>query len=447
MSVNNMTVEQASSVLGEVVALMQGAPIESAVEVSDFTSVAREALIKGYDPLSTAISQVLTRRVYRERPYKGKLKGLMWDSAKWGNVVQKVNYLDTPIEDDQQLYKTGTTPYAAGDVPSPDQYAFRPPMVWQSNFYGSEVFQKVTTRWKTQLDTAMKNPAEFARFISGQYLNVNNQLEQVREAKKRTALVNFIGGKIALDAANTAYGTNKVHALHLFTMYNAEVNPETDITIENWLLPENFDPFVKWLYATIKTYVSYMEERNTLYHYCPIKDFDSTTEGGTTTYTVEEYPLERNTPRSHLRAYFVTKPFNLMQSSVLSGIFQKDELEMVDYEGINYIQGIASPYEINATVTVNSPTHEYVPGADAENDLMEFDVGADLTTNIANGKVKAPPVLGVLFDDEAIGVSIVDHWQIDTPMNAATGHINTFWHEADKLMNDFSENGIVLLLD
>lgn len=442
-----MTVEQASSVLGEVVALMQGAPIESAVEVGDFTSVAREALIKGYDPLSTAISQVLTRRVYRERPYKGKLKGLMWDAAKWGNVVQKVNYLDGELEDDQQLYKTGTTPYAAGEVPNPDQYAFRPPMVWQSNFYGSDVFQKVTTRWKNQLDTAMKSPEEFSRFISAQYLNVNNQLEQVREAKKRTALINFIGGKIALDAANTAYGTDKVHALHLFTMYNDEVNPDTDIDIDNWLLPENFDPFVKWLYATIKTYVSYMEERNNLYHYSPIKDFDSTTEGGTTTYSVEEYKLMRHTPRNRLKAYFVTKPFNLMQSSVLSGIFQRDELEMVDYEGINYIQSISDPYSIDAVVTVNSPSHEYVPGADAENDLVEFDVAPDNSTVIASGTVKSAPVLGVLFDDEAVGVSIVDHWQIDTPMNAATGHINTFWHESDKLMNDFSENGIVLLLD
>ena len=93
MSVNAMAVEQAASGLGEIVALMDGQPIESAVEVGDFASVAREALQQGYDPLSTAISQVLSRRVYSIRPYSSKMRGLLWDALKWGGVVQKINYL------------------------------------------------------------------------------------------------------------------------------------------------------------------------------------------------------------------------------------------------------------------------------------------------------------------------------------------------------------------
>lgn len=452
MSVNSMKVEQAANVLGEVVALMDGQPIESALAVSDFTSVAREALLKGYDPLSTAISQVLSRRLYSVRPYKSKMKGLVWDALKWGGVVQKVNYIDGELEDDQQLYKTGTTPYANGDVPTPDQYAFRKPMVFQSNFYGAETFQRVTTRYKNQLDTAMSGASEFARFIAGQYQNINDQLEQVREAKKRIALINFIGGKIALDAYNTATTGNQTHVLHLFTMYNDEVNPTTDISISNWLQPDNFDAFTKWLYATIKTYVDYLEERNTLYHFCPAKDVTVTEgegEDDPDVTTVEYWPLKRHTPRNRLHAYFVSKPFNQMQTAVLAEIFHKDDLEMVDYEAINYLQAIDTPYTINAKVTVNNPLYEHVPGVEVEDgaDLITVTVGEDATTDLAAGTVNSAPILGVLFDDEAIGTCIGDHWQIDTPMNAATGHINTFWHETDKLMNDFTENGLVLMLD
>lgn len=445
MSVNSMNIEQAANVLGEVVALMDGQPIENALPAADFVSVAREALQQGYDKLSTAISQVLSRRLYSIRPYKSKMEGLMWDTNKWGGVVQKINYIDGELENDQQLYKTGTTPYVNGDVPTPDQYAYRKPLVFQSNYYGAEQFQRVTTRYRSQLDTAMSGPAELVRFISGQYQNVADQLEQVREAKKRLALINFIGGKIALDAYNTHVSGNQTHVLHLFTMYNDKVNPDVDIDIDNWLQPEYFDPFVKWLYATIKTYVGYMEERNTLYHFAPSKDV-TTTSSGT---TIELWPLKRHTPRNQLHAYFVSEPFNLMQTSVLAEIFHKDELKMVDYEAINYIQAIDTPFSINAEVTVNNPLHEYAPGTNVTDgsDLVKVTVGEDQTTNLTTGKVKSAPVLGVLFDDEAVGTSIAEHWQHDTPMNAATGHINTFWHETDKLMNDFTENGVVLMLD
>ena len=452
MSVNSMKIEQAKNILGEIVALMQGKPIEQAAAVGDFTSVAREALQQGYDPLNTAISQVMARRMYSIRPYKGKMKGLMWDTEKWGNITQKINYIDTGLEDDQQLYKTGTTPYASGDLPTPDQYALRKPVVFQTNWYGSYVIQKATTRYRSQLNTAMRSESDLARFISGQYTNANDQLEQVREAKKRLTLINYIGGKIALDAANTEYTGDKTHCLHLFSMYNDEVNPDVDISIENWLQPEFFDPFTKWLYATIKTYVGYMEERSNLYHFSPAKkvtEHEGESESEPSTYTIEEWPLMRHTPRNRLRAYFVSKPFNQMQTAVLAEIFHKDDLSMVDYEAINYIQSIDTPYTINAKVTVNNPAHEYAPGTNVTDgsDLIDVTVGEDQTTSWAAKTVKSAPILGVLFDDEAVGMSIVEHWQQDTPMNAATGHINTFWHENDKSVNDFTENGLVLMLD
>lgn len=421
MSVNTMGIEQAMTILSAIVGQMQGTqPAE--VNVGNFTSVANNVLRTGYDPLNTAISQVLARSIYSNRPYKGKLGGLRVDSQKYGAITRKINFIDGALENDQQLYKTGSTVYADGDVPAPDQYAIRKPKVWQSNFYGAETFQRVTTRWKNQLDTAMSGPREFAEFISAQYQNVDDQLEQVHEAQRRQALINFIGGKYVLSTTDTA-GT---HVLHLFTMYNDMVNPTTDISISNYMQPDYFKDFVEWFYGILQTYISFMSERNSIYHYNP-KGIGN---------------IQRHTPANRMKAYMNTGFFNQVQSKVLSAVFNRDELKMVDFEGVNYWQSIENPTSIIAKVSVNDPAVSLQTGS--SNDLKDYQV----TTEVASGQqIQMAPILGVLFDEEAVGMTIADHWQMDTNINAATGHTNTFWHFTDKIWNDFSENGLVLALD
>ena len=56
-------------------------------------------------------------------------------------------------------------------------------------------------------------------------------------------------------------------------------------------------------------------------------------------------------------------------------------------------------------------------------------------------------VVGVLFDDDAIGITQMNQWQASTPMNARGGYSNYFWHETSRYWNDFTENVVVLMLD
>lgn len=417
MSVNSMTIEQSSAFLSAVVSQMQGGALAS-VDAGNFTSVAQNALQQGYDPLLTALSQVLSRTIFSIRPYRGKLSGLMMDNQKYGAIIRKINYIDGALENDQRLYLTGTTPYADGDVPTPDQWAFRKPRTWQSNFYGAETYQRPTTIYRDQLDTAMTGPEMFAEFLTGQIQNIVDQLEQVNDAKARQALLNYIGGKIGLETD----GDTATHVIHLFTEYAADTG--TTLTLANYLAPANYRPFIEWLYARISTLTDMMSERGHNYNFSPTLD-------GSKAY------IERHTPKDRLKAYFVAGAFNQINSMAISEVFNADRLQMVEYTPINYWQTPTDPYNMTAEVTYNNPAVNITSATTA--DLKS----APITTKGTPDK----PVLGVLFDDEAVGMSIVNEGVYDTGLNAATLTNNRFWHFTTRIFNDFSENGVVLMLD
>lgn len=390
MSVNDMSFEQSATLLTSIVSQASGESLITPTDVSGFTTVAQLALKTGYDPLTTAISQVLGRTIFSIRPYTAKFRGLDVSEQKWGAVTRKINYVDTPLEDDARLTLV--------DGQSVDHYKVQKPVAVQTNFYGAEQFQKHTTIYKDQLDMAFTTPGEFAQFISGVMSNASDQIEQAHEAQRRQAVLNFIGGKLAGDTGN---------CLHLVTMYNGETG--ATLTSETVMAPENFVPFSKWLYGKIRSIASLMSERTTKYH-----------------INLTGKPIKRHTPADRLKVYLNSQIMNNIASSVLSGIFQLDQMRMVDYEEINFWQSIDTPYGINITPTYLKP---------------------DGTLISSEAPVTQSHVLGVMFDSEAMGMTTMSTWSQATPMNAAGGYYNLYWHFTDRIWNDFTENGVVLLLD
>ena len=425
MSVNSMTIEQASAFLSAVVAQMDGGPLAS-VTPGNFTSVAQNALLSGYDPLSTAISQVIGRTIFSIRPYNGKLKFLWKDDQKFGGMLRKINYLDGALENDQGIYYSGTTAYTNGQVPTPDQYAIRKPAVWQSNFYAWEQYQRVVTRFKDQLDMSLQGPEEFGTFLAGQMQNVADQLEEVNDAKARQALINFIGGKIRLDSTDVISNVKQAtHVIHLLTEYNAETG--ASLTAANYTAPANYKPFVEWLFARVATLADMMSERGHNYNFSPKI-------GGSKAW------IKRHTPKDRLKAVFIASEFNRIQSMAISEVFNKDELQMVDFEPINYWQSSADPMNIIASVTVNNGATNITSAT--TNDLET----ASITTKGASSNPDKP-VIGVLYDEDAIGLSVVSEGVYTTPMHITGKFWNSAYHFNTRVLNDFSESGVVLMLD
>jgi hypothetical protein len=78
--------------------------------------------------------------------------------------VRKLNPIDKPLEVDNRLREDDLSILVDGD--SVDQYRINKPEVLQTNFYGSQTYQKSLTIWRDQLDTAFTGPEQFGNFLS-----------------------------------------------------------------------------------------------------------------------------------------------------------------------------------------------------------------------------------------------------------------------------------------
>ena len=401
--VNDLTFNQLSTVLTEIVSQATGQTAFAPVDTSTFVTVAQRALKTGYDPLTASISQVLSKTIFSVRPYTRKFKGLNVSNQRYGNHVRKLLTIDKPFEDDDRLKLTDGT--------SIDQYMVNKPKVLQTNFYGANQYQKSVTIYKDQLDCAFSSPDEFASFISMVMQNASDMIEQAHEATARATIGNLIAGIFAMETEKSpgtswAKANGQKRAVNLIKLYNEETGKS--LTVADAFKPENFEGFVKFSFSAINTIADLMTDRNTLF-----------------SSQLTDYPILRHTPKDRMKFYLYTDLVNKINSEVYSTVFNPDFLKMVDFETVNYWQSSLSPSTVNVKPTV------------LKND----------GTLINTEKVELSRVLGVLFDEEAAGYTTVNQWSQPSPFNARGGYYNQFWHFTDRYWNDFTENAVVFYMD
>ena len=397
MAVNSLTFNQLATVLNSIVSQATGKTAITPTNTGEFTSVANVALSTGYDPLMTAISQVLSRTIFSIRPYTRKFGGLEVSEQQFGNVTRKLNIADKDFENDDR--------FALTDGESVDMFKVNKPSVLQTNFYGANIYQKSLTIYRDQLDNAFQNADEFGRFITMIMTNASDLLEQARENMARATLANFIGGKLEGDADNV---------IHLLTEYNALTG--LNLTATSVYQPENFKAFVQWAYSRIAAISSLMTERSQKFH------VNVTKWGGASV----DKSISRHTPYEYQKVYLYAPARFQMEMMALADTYHDGFLRLAYNETVNFWQSIDTPDSINVTPTYMTNT-------------------GGLTT--AEEAVNQSDVFGVIFDRDAAGYTLVNQWSSPTPFNARGGYTNIFWHETARYWNDFTENGVVLLLD
>lgn len=388
MAANDLTINQISTVLGEIVGQATGSKPMAVTDTSSFVTVAQIGLKTGYDTLATAISQVLSRTIFSTRPYNRKFGGLEVSNQRYGNHVRKLSPIDKAPEDDER--------YSLTEGRAIDHYKVSKPLVQQTNFYGANAYQRHLTTYRDQLDMALQSPDEFSSFLSMTLTNVSDMIEQDHENTARATVANLIGG--AIDLA----GSNVVHCL---TEYNAITGGT--YTAETVLNPETIAGFAKYLVARINTIAKMLTERSNVFH-----------------QTIDDKIVMRHTPVEKQKAYIFTDYLSKVYANVFSTVFNENYLKIADTEEVNFWQSIKTPGSINVT-----PAY------------------TDSTGAVVEGKAVNKPILAVLFDEEAAGYTVVNQWTQNTPMNAAGGYYNTYWHFTDRYWNDFTENHVVFVLD
>lgn len=392
MPANELSINQVSTIMNAVVKQATGNSALATVDGNNFATVAQLPLKIGYDPVIKAISQVLASTIFSVRPYSRKFKGINVSSQKFGNITRKLNIADSDWTDDDRQKLT--------DGESIDMYVVKKPSVLQTNFYGANAFQRQTTIFKDQLDVAFSSQEEFGRFISMLMSNVSDMIEQGHESMARMCILNYVGGKLAnADEVN--------NRIHLLTEYNGLTG--LTLTDKDVYKPENFPSFMKFVVARIKAISNLMTERSKKFH---------------TNVTGKE--IMRHTPLSKQKVYLLAPQQYLMETSVLSDLFNDKYMKMTDLELVNFWQNIDKPADI---------------------DIKPIYMDETGTLKQPESAIKEPHLFGVIFDEEALGYTTVNNWSAPTPFNARGGYHNIFWHYTDRYWNDFTENGVVLLLD
>ena len=389
MSVNTMSFEDASAILNNIRKQVTGetntiAPLTTA----DFVSVATTVLQAGYDPVLNAITQMVSKTIFSIRPYSRKFGGIKMDSEQWGAIVRKLSIADKDFDKDVR--------FELVDGQSEDMYKVNKPNILQTNFYGQNVYEKNYTIFKDQLDNAFSGPAEFGRFMAMVVQNVSDMIEQAHESIARMTIGNFVGGKVA--------ATNSVK--HLLTEYASDTGVTlTAITVYD---PANFPDFCKWLFAKIATWTSLMTERSIEFQ-----------------INVTGKEISRHTPYDMQKVYIYAPIMNALKARVLADTFHPEFIDYSDVESVNFWQNIEDPMSLDVV-----PSYMDVDG-----------------TIVTAAEQTITNLVGVIFDRDALGFTTVNEWSATTPLNAKGGYWNTFHHFTERWYNDFTEKGIVLLLD
>ena len=395
MSVNTLNFEQSAAFLTALYEEATGQqPTLQIANTADFTSVGTTLLQGGLDPIIGALAQVLDRTIFAMRVYGKKFDDITIDEIRWGAVTRKVNFIDTDLDSaDDRLTLT--------DGVAVDPYVVKKPKAVSLQFYGATQYQDSITIFRDQLDSALRDAAEFGRFISGLMTNISNRHKQIEEAEARGMLINFITTQASVDTSN---------AINVLQEYYNETG--VTLTPADMFAPGNYVDFTRWLAAFLETLMDKMSERSLKYH-----------------MNITGKELMRFTDKGNMRKYFSDRVLNNIRAVAESNLFNPDRIANIA-EGarkMSYWQNIDNPYSVQATPSYLNTT-----------------TGA---IDTAGAAVQVDNIIGVLFDRDALGMVKRSTWSGATPFNPRGGYYNLFWHWTQQTYNDFTENFVLLYAD
>lgn len=393
---NTLTPTDVYSLMNSIVSQATGRTDLTAVDTTTFVSVGEITLRTGAENTLNAISAVIGKTIFSVRPYKGKLDSLRVGQQRWGGQVRKIINLYDEAEASTD-WNTATATTQLADGASVDMYKIRKPKAIQLNFYGTKLLQKHITRFRDQLSLAFSSEDEFIKFIDSVMVEFANEIEMLNEAESRATLLNFMAGISSMGLTE----------VDLVAEYNTEFG--TTYTREQ-LLTTYLESFMKFVASEIKIYSSRLTDMSTLYH------------ANITGYS----KIMRHTPKERQKMVMYEPIFIKTKAEVYSGLFNPDYLDIGTFEGVNYWQSQSTPTSIEVKPNI---------------------------LNVANGQsadsastVELDYVLGLLYDEEALGIMPQFDYTSTTPFNSAGGYYNMYTHWRFNSYCDYTENAVLFVL-
>lgn len=379
-------------------------PAIQAADTSTFVSVGR-TLMERYrvESIYEAISEMLGRTIISVRAYNPDLDIVEADSEEYANLQRKISYFCTEAEAAQD-FNTNLNPDTLDDGNSVDMYKIKKTYPLQTNFGGMQVYQFHYTVFRYQLRAAFANEAGMADFLAGQITEINNNIATWKEARNRGLILNFIAATMAAGRPESR--------VNLTTEFNRQNG--SAYTSEE-LRTTHLKDFAIWFSAYLKTLAERMEKRTELYHITPIKNDDAG----------NRLHLLRHTPKADQRLILYSPLFNQIGVEARALIFNEQFLDYPQFRGMTWWQNPTDPSRIKVTPRIY-----------------------DVTTGDSKiaAEVDVPYLVGVMYDRPAMVMVYKLNETIATPVNAAGGYYNMYYHWGFRAQCDQTENAVVFYM-
>lgn len=398
---NSYTPTDVYALVNEIVSQATGQKSIAVVDTTSFVAVGAQLVgtqIAAENTLN-AISTVLAKTIFSVRPYRGSLDIMRVSEQRWGAIIRKVIPLPTDAEKSND-YNTDVDSDQLADGESIDMFKINNPKVIQLSFWGTKKLQAHITRYRDQLSMAFTSEAEFMSFIDCVMTEFFNSIERMNEGRSRLVLANAIAGTYAMSANTPSC------VVDLTAEYNTKY--DTAYTRDE-LLNEHAESFLKFFVATIKKYSERLQDSTALYH-----------------ANVLNKKILHHTPKALQRLIMYRPYFIDSETEVLPTVFNDELLRIADYEGVNFWQDPLTPEKV-----VCKPTY-----------LKE----SDATTIDASDTITIDCVIGLLYDEEFMGVCPQFDYSAVSPFNSAGGYWNEYYHWRFLNFTDFSENHILFIM-
>lgn len=385
-NVNSNIFKQASTILNAMVQQATGQTAVAPANVGEYVTVGQQALKAfGVDGLIGELSNLIGKTMVAVKPYDGQLDFLWVTEIMYAYIVRKIIYGDKPAVDEDFLNITDGANH-------PQQFARKPDMA-QFVYAGQDMWEDYYTIFDWQLRSAVQDASQMTSLVGGMLTNARSVWAQQRETLARGTLTNFIAGKV--QAGNV---------VHLLTEYNAF----SGVAVAD-ILTDHFTDFVRWLYGRIGDLSDMMTNRSQLFH-----------------TNVTGHVVNRHTPREDQRVIIRSKYLRFFDTIVKSTTYHEGYLKLEQMKPITFWQSAQSP----DTISLSKYTYLATDGTLSE--------GADYASD---------KVLGILYDRDAMGLTVMSDRIETAPYNAKYSFQTSYRHVLYRFWNSFDENGVVLMLD
>lgn len=273
--------------------------------------------------------------------------------------------------------------YGLTDGQSVDHYVVAKPVVDQKLFVTRTPYQFHITIQRETLKEAFLSEDAMGSFIGIVFGEVRNALEVSLENLGRVTLATAIA-----ETAGTA------RFIELVSEYNTLYSPATPLDA---VTCQNDPDFMRYAMYRINSVMDGMQDMSVLYNNGDFETF---------------------TPIEDMRLKVISSFMRRLETVVEYAAFHDQFVRPdIDVATINYWQSALTPMDIKITRPSDSDS------------------------------VSGNNIVALLHDRDAMGVYKIDEDVLTTPVNAAGGYYNTYWHEKQLRFIDLSENFVAFTLN